>query len=153
MRKINSRPDAATGTTTAKEMTKTEVKENKMFAIKAKIEEYVRPIGEISDDFVNRVNKITQDEAGFTTPIVSADYVIENNVHLLCDVIIYSSMSADKKLFILNRLLCLLHYVNGAGCIEGYSVCDKLLEDMIRCDADCRIAHHNEKKNNMNNTK
>lgn len=139
--------DAATAKTTAKVMTKTEIKEDKMLAIRATIEETVRPLAEIADEFVNSVNKITHDEAGFTTPIVSSDFLIKNNVDQLCDMVIYSRMSADDKLYILHLLECLILYVSDAGRISGYTTCDCLWEDMIRCDADYRIAKRNESKN------
>ena len=133
--------------TATKVMTKSKIKEDKMLAIRATIEEIVRPLGEITDEFVNRVNKITDDEAGFITPIVTSDFLIKNNVDQLCDVVIYSRMSADDKLYILHLLKCLILYVSDAGRISGYTTCDCLWEDMIRCDADCRMAMHNESKN------
>jgi hypothetical protein len=139
--------DAATAKTTAKVMTKTEIKEDKMLAIRATIEETVRPLAEIADEFVNSVNKITHDEAGFITPIVSSDFLIKNNVDQLCDMVIYSRISADDKLYILRLLEGLIYYVSSAGCIEGYSMCKNLWENMIRCDADYRIAKRNESKN------
>lgn len=139
--------DAATAQTTAKKMTKTEIKENKMLAIRATIEEIVRPLTETADEFRNCVNKITHDEAGFTTPIVSSDFLIKNNVDQLCDMVIYSRMSADDKLYILHLLECLILYVSDAGRISGYTTCDCLWENMIRCDADYRIAKRNESKN------
>lgn len=140
--------DAATAKTTAmKVMTKSKIKEDKMLAIKATIEETVRPLAEIADGFVNSVNKITHDEAGFITPIVSSDFLIKNNVDQLCDMVIDSRMSADDKLYILRLLEGLIYYVSSAGCIEGYSMCKNLWENMIRCDADYRIAKRNESKN------
>ena len=140
--------DAATAKTTAmKVMTKSKIKEDKMLAIKATIEETVRPLAEIADGFVNSVNKITHDEAGFVTPIVSSDFLIKNNVDQLCDMVIDSRMSADDKLYILRLLEGLIYYVSSAGCIEGYSMCKNLWENMIRCDADYRIAKRNESKN------
>ena len=139
--------DAATAQTTAKKMTKTEIKENKMLAIRATIEEIVRPLTETADEFRNCVNKITHDEAGFTTPIVAPDILIENNVYQLCDMVIDSRMSADDKLYTLRLLEGLIYYVSSAGCIEGYSMCKNLWENMIRCDADYRIAKRNESKN------
>lgn len=148
MKKIKKSPDTATGSTTAmKVMTKSKIKEDKMLAIKATIEETVRPLAEIADEFVNSVNKITHDEAGFITPIVSSDFLIKNNVDQLCDMVIYSRMSADDKLYILRLLEGLIYYVSSAGCIEGYSMCKNLWENMIRCDADYRIAKRNESKN------
>jgi hypothetical protein len=107
----------------------------------------VRPLAEIADEFVNSVNKITHDEAGFITPIVSSDFLIKNNVDQLCDMVIYSRISADDKLYILRLLEGLIYYVSSAGCIEGYSMCKNLWENMIRCDADYRIAKRNESKN------
>lgn len=148
MKKKILRPDAATGTTTAKETTKTEVKENKMYAIKATIEEYVRPLAETGSEFVDCVNKFTHDEAGFTTSIVTPDFLIKNNVHLLCDKVINSRMSADDKLSILRLLEGLIFYVGDSGRIAGYSICGKLWEDAIRYDADCRIAERNVNINN-----
>lgn len=148
MNTTKNRPDAATGTTTAMKMTKTEIKEDKMFAIKAAIEEYVRPIAETGFEFVDCVNKITHDEAGFITPIVTSDFLIKNNVHLLCDKVIDSRMSADDKLSILRLLECLIFYIGDSGRIAGYSVCDGLWEDMIRYEADCRIT---ERKASINN--
>jgi hypothetical protein len=140
--------DAATAQTTAtKVMTKSKIKEDKMLAIRATIEETVRPLAEIADEFVNSVNKITHDEAGFTTPIVSSDFLIKNNVDQLCDMVIYSRISADDKLYILRLLEGLIYYVSSAGCIEGYSMCKNLWENMIRCDADYRIVKRNESKN------
>ena len=139
--------DAATAQTTAKKMTKTEIKENKMLAIRATIEEIVRPLTETADEFRNCVNKITHYESGFTTPIVSSDFLIKNNVDQLCDMVIYSRMSADDKLYILHLLECLILYVSDAGRISGYTTCDCLWENMIRCDADYRIAKRNESKN------
>jgi hypothetical protein len=140
--------DAATAQTTAtKVMTKSKIKEDKMLAIRATIEETVRPLAEIADEFVNSVNKITHDEAGFITPIVSSDFLIKNNVDQLCDMVIYSRISADDKLYILRLLEGLIYYVSSAGCIEGYSMCKNLWENMIRCDADYRIAKRNESKN------
>lgn len=140
--------DKATATTTAtKVMTKSKIKEDKMLAIRATIEETVRPLAEIADEFVNSVNKITHDEAGFITPIVSSDFLIKNNVDQLCDMVIYSRISADDKLYILRLLEGLIYYVSSAGCIEGYSMCKNLWENMIRCDADYRIAKRNESKN------
>lgn len=140
--------DAATAQTTAtKVMTKSKIKENKMLAIRATIEEIVRPLTETADEFRNCVNKITHDEAGFTTPIVAPDILIENNVYQLCDMVIDSRMSADDKLYILRLLEGLIYYVSSAGCIEGYSMCKNLWENMIRCDADYRIAKRNESKN------
>lgn len=114
-----------------------------MYAIKATIEEYVRPLAETGSEFVDCVNKITHDEAGFTTPIVTPDFLIKNNVHLLCDKVINSRMSADDKLSILRLLEGLIFYVGDSGRIAGYSICGKLWEDAIRYDADCRIAEHN----------
>jgi hypothetical protein len=128
-------------------MTKSKIKEDKMLAIRATIEETVRPLAEIADEFVNSVNKITHDEAGFITPIVSSDFLIKNNVDQLCDMVIYSRISADDKLYILRLLEGLIYYVSSAGCIEGYSMCKNLWENMIRCDADYRIAKRNESKN------
>jgi hypothetical protein len=140
--------DAATAQPTAtKVMTKSKIKEDKMLAIRATIEETVRPLAEIADEFVNSVNKITHDEAGFITPIVSSDFLIKNNVDQLCDMVIYSRISADDKLYILRLLEGLIYYVSSAGCIEGYSMCKNLWENMIRCDADYRIAKRNESKN------
>jgi hypothetical protein len=139
--------DAETTQSTAKKMTKKEINENKMLAIRATIEEIVRPLTETADEFVSRVNKITHDEAGFTSPIVAPDILIENNVYQLCDMVIDSRMSADDKLYILRLLEGLIYYVSSAGCIEGYSMCKNLWENMIRCDADYRIAKRNESKN------
>lgn len=134
-------------TTATKVMTKSKIKEDKMLAIRATIEETVRPLAEIADEFVNSVNKITHDEAGFITPIVSSDFLLKNNVDQLCDMIIYSRISADDKLYILHLLDCLILYVSDAGRISGYTTCDCLWENMIRCDADYRIAKRNESKN------
>lgn len=146
--KKSMKADAATAQTTAtKVMTKSKIKEDKMLAIRATIEETVRPLAEIADEFVNSVNKITHDEAGFITPIVSSDFLIKNNVDQLCDMVIYSRISADDKLYILRLLEGLIYYVSSAGCIEGYSMCKNLWENMIRCDADYRIAKRNESKN------
>ena len=142
--------DAETTQSTAKKMTKKEINENKMLAIRATIEEIVRPLTETADEFINRVNKITHDEAGFTTSIVTPDFLIENNVYQLCDMVIDSRMSADDKLYILRLLEGLIYYVSSAGCIEGYSMCQNLWENMIRCDADFRIAKRNESKNMKN---
>jgi hypothetical protein len=147
-KKTVSSRSIVTATTVAKEMTKTEVKENNMYAIKATIEEYVRPLAETGSEFVDCVNKITHDEAGFTTPIVTPDFLIKNNVHLLCDKVINSRMSADDKLSILRLLEGLIFYVGDSGRIAGYSICGKLWEDAIRYDADCRIAEHNVNINN-----
>lgn len=148
MNKNITNQNAETGTTTAKETTKTEVKKNEMYAIKAAIEEYVRPLAETGSEFVDCVNKITHDEAGFTTSIVTPDFLIKNNVHLLCDKVINSRMSADDKLSILHLLEGLIFYVGGSGRIAGYSICGKLWEDAIRYDADCRIAERNVNINN-----
>ena len=41
----------ATGTTTAKVMTKKDIKENKMFAIRESIEKEVKPLGEVIHKF------------------------------------------------------------------------------------------------------
>ena len=72
-KKTVSSRSIVTATTVAKETTKTEVKENNMYAIKATIEEYVRQLAETGSEFVDCVNKITHDEAGFTTPMHHLD--------------------------------------------------------------------------------
>ena len=141
-----------TGSTTAKEMTKSEIKVSKMFAIRENIEKKVRPLAETTDKFVNCVNKITHDEAGFITPKVSSDFILKNNVHQLCDMVINSRMSANNKLSILRRLEGLIYYVSDAGRIAECSNYDILWNDMIRCEADCRIEERNEyEKMGLNN--
>ena len=131
-----------TGTTTAKKMTKTEINENKMFAIKANIEKTVRPLAEICFKYEDSVNEITDKEKSFIQLTSTPDFIVSSYVTELCDKIMLSRMSADDKLDILQRLDILVDYANYGGYLKAYSEDENDWDGLVRHNADLRIAEH-----------
>jgi hypothetical protein len=130
-----------TGSTTAKEMTKAEIKKNAMLYLGECIGNLVRPLGEILHKFDESVNEITSEEAEFTwaTP---PKCVVNCLCSEICDKIIGSRMSADDKLDILDNLNMLLYHVIGASHFKAYSDVGRW-DWAIRQNANYRIAKHN----------
>ena len=135
-----------TGTTTAKKMTKTEINDNKMFAIKANIEKTVRPLAEICFKYEDSVNEITDKEKSFIQLTSTPDFIVSSYVTELCDKIMLSRMSADDKVDILNRLNDLVTYCQGGGVLTVYSEDEEVWDRVIRDTADSRIEEY-EKSN------
>ena len=131
-----------TGSTTAKKMTKTEIKEEKMFAIRERIEKTVRPLAEICFKYEDSVNETTVKEKGFAQIISTPDFIIRNYVTELCDKIMLSRMSADDKVDMLNRLDILVDYANYGGYLTAYSEDENDWDRLVRHNADLRIAEH-----------
>lgn len=118
---------------------KKEIKEDKMFAIKENIEKTVRPLAEIRYKFAAEVNKITMDERGFGQ-VISKPELIVDGVSDLCEKIMLSSMSADDKLDILQRLDILVDIVNEGGYLSAAEETE--WDELVRYNADLRIAEH-----------
>ena len=135
-----------TGTTTAKKMTKTEINDNKMFAIKANIEKTVRPLAEICFKYEDSVNEITDKEKSFIQLTSTPDFIVSSYVTELCDKIMLSRMSADDKVDMLNRLNDLVTYCQGGGVLTVYSEDEEVWDRVIRDTADSRIEEY-EKSN------
>lgn len=132
---VNVRPDAATGTTTAKEMTKTEVKENKMFAIKENIEDAVIPLAELCFKFENSVNEIIREETGFGQIVPCPEQIVRHCCTELCEKIMLSRLSADDKLDTLRRLDLLVYYAYFGGQLTICSKDEKQWENFVRNNA------------------
>ena len=131
-----------TGSTTAKKMTKTEINENKMFAIKANIEKTVRPLAEICFKYEDSVNEITEKEKSFIQITLTPDFIVSGYVTELCDKIMLSRMSSDDKVDILNRLDILVDCANYGGYLRAYSEDENDWNGLVRHNADLRIAEH-----------
>lgn len=145
--------ESAVGTTPtpAKVMTKTEIKENKMLAIKASIVEEAGPLGEVIHEFEKKVSEITCDEADFNWKIWSSNCLNELS-SVICDKVMLSKMSADNKLDLLNLLDLLVYYVNLGGYLTACSDDENNWNEMVRRNADMRIAMCNEcEKRGLNN--
>ena len=142
----------ATGTTTAKVMTKKDIKENKMFAIRESIEKEVKPLGEVIHKFDKSVSEITIDELGFSWQIPNPNFIATDMCSKICDTIMQSRRSADAKLYILHKLELLVYYVNMGGYLTACSNSENRWNKMVRHNADMRIAMCNEcEKRGLNN--
>ena len=152
MSKINSKADAATGTTTAnndmeksgRKMYNEEV-EYTLQHIKECIVKRMQPISEIGYKFDNAVNEITKKEAGFEDTIWSEEQM-QNNVLSLCDTIITSRMSFDKKSKVLLSLFSLIKYIDDAGAFSEHIDNEKDWDEYVRLNADYRIEKYNNLK-------
>ena len=148
MKKLNVSPDAATGTTTAnndmeksgRKMYNEEV-EYTLQSIKKSIVERMQPISEIGYKFDNAVNEITKKEAGFEDTIWSEEQM-QNNVSSLCDTIITSRMSFDKKSKVLLSLFSLIRYIDDAGAFSEHIDNEKDWDEYVRLNADYRIEEY-----------
>ena len=148
MSKINSKADAATGTTTAnndmeksgRKMYNEEV-EYTLQHIKESIVKRMQPISEIGYKFDNAVNEITKKEAGFEDTIWSEEQM-QNNVSSLCDTIITSRMSFDKKSKFLLSLFSLIRYIDDAGAFSEHIDNEKDWDEYVRLNADYRIEEY-----------
>jgi hypothetical protein len=146
MCKIISSPDAATGKTTAKKMTKTEIKKEEMIAIRECIEKEVRPLAEMYFQFEKSVDAITEKEKSFGHLQATPNFIVRYFVSYLCDKIIHSRMSADDKVDMLNRLNGLVYYCQSGGMLTAYSEDEEVWDRVIRDTADSRIEKY-EKSN------
>jgi hypothetical protein len=152
MKKLNVSPDAATGTTTAnndmeksgRKMYNEEV-EYTLQHIKESIVKRMQPISEIGYKFDNAVNEITKKEAGFEDTIWSEEQM-QNNVSSLCDTIITSRMSFDKKSKVLLSLFSLIRYIDDAGAFSEHIDNEKDWDEYVRLNADYRIEKYNNLK-------
>ena len=152
MKKLNVSPDAATGTTTAnndmeksgRKMYNEEV-EYTLQNIKECIVKRMQPISEIGYKFDNAVNEITKKEAGFEDTIWSEEQM-QNNVSSLCDTIITSRMSFDKKSKVLLCLFSLIKYIDNAGAFSEHIDNEKDWDEYVRLNADYRIEKYNNLK-------
>ena len=152
MKKLNVSPDAATGTTTAnndmeksgRKMYNEEV-EYTLQHIKESIVKRMQPISEIGYKFDNAVNEITKKEAGFEDTIWSEEQM-QNNVSSLCDTIITSRMSFDKKSKVLLSLFSLIRYIDDAGAFSEHIDNEKDWDEYVRLNADHRIEKYNNLK-------
>ena len=142
MCKIISSPDAATGKTTAKKMTKTEINEDKMFAIRERIEKNVKPLAEMHFKFENSVNEITFKEAGVGEIIMTPRFIMKDIFYGLCDKVMLSRMSSDEKLDVLNKLDLLVNYVRNGAMLSVMSKDEKEWNKTVRCIADQSMAYH-----------
>ena len=135
-------PVADTGTTTAKKMTKTEINEEKMFAIRERIEKKVRPLVEMHFKFEESVNEITFKEAGFGQIIMPPRFIMQDIFYGLCDKVMLSRMSSDDKLDVLNKLDLLVDYVRNGAMLSVQSKDEKEWNETVRCIADQSMADH-----------
>lgn len=135
-------PVADTGTTTAKKMTKTEINEEKMFAIRERIEKKVRPLVEMHFKFEESVNEITFKEAGFGQIIMPPRFIMQDIFYGLCDKVMLSRMSADDKLDVLNKLGLLVDCVKNGAMLSIHSKNEKEWNETVRYNADLFIADH-----------
>ena len=129
-------------TTSAKKMTKTEIKEDKMFAIRECIEKKVRPLAEMYCKFEESVNEITHKEAGFRRIIMAPRFIMHDIFYGLCDKVMLSRMSADDKLDVLNKLDLLVDYVQNGAMLSIHSENEKEWNETVRHNADLCIADH-----------
>jgi hypothetical protein len=141
MKNFNLSPDAATGKTTAKKMTKTEIKKEEMIAIRECIEKEVRPLAEMYFQFEKSVDEITKKEMK-----VHPNFIVRQFASYLCDMVIHSRMSADDKVGMLNRLNGLVYYCQSGGMLTAYSEDEEVWDRVIRDTADSRIEKY-EKSN------
>ena len=149
MTKIKKSPDAATGTTTAnKDMKKlggrkmyNEEVEYTLQSIKECIVKRMQPIAEVGYKFDNAVNEITKKEAGFKDYISSEEEIL-NDVSNLCDTIITSRMSFDKKSEVLLKLFSLIRYIDNAGAFSEHTDNEKDWDEYVRLNADYRIEEY-----------
>jgi hypothetical protein len=149
MTKIKKSPDAATGTTTAnKDMKKlggrkmyNEEVEYTLQSIKECIVKRMQPIAEVGYKFDNAVNEITKKEAGFEDYISSEEEIL-NGVSNLCDTIITSRMSFDKKSKVLLKLFSLIRYIDNAGAFSEHTDNEKDWDEYVRLNADYRIEEY-----------
>jgi hypothetical protein len=149
MTKIKKSPDAATGTTTAnKDMKKlggrkmyNEEVEYTLQSIKECIVKRMQPIAEVGYKFDNTVNEITKKEAGFEDYISSEEEIL-NGVSNLCDTIITSRMSFDKKSKVLLKLFSLIRYIDNAGAFSEHTDNEKDWDEYVRLNADYRIEEY-----------
>ena len=149
MTKIKKSPDAATGTTTAnKDMKKlggrkmyNEEVEYTLQSIKECIVKRMQPIAEVGYKFDNAVNEITKKEAGFED-VMSSEEEILNGVSNLCDTIITSRMSFDKKSKVLLKLFSLIKYIDNAGAFSEHTDNEKDWDEYVRLNADYRIEEY-----------
>ena len=129
-------------TTSAKKMTKTEIKEDKMFAIRECIEKKVRPLAEMYCKFEESVNEITHKEAGFRRIIMAPRFIMHDIFYGLCDKVMLSRMSSDEKLDVLNKLDLLVNYVRNGAMLSVMSKDEKEWNKTVRCIADQSMAYH-----------
>ena len=149
MTKTKKSPDAATGTTTAnKDMKKlggrkmyNEEVEYTLQNIKECIIKRMQPIAEVGYKFDNTVNEITKKEAGFED-VISSEEEILNGVSNLCDTIITSRMSFDKKSKVLLKLFSLIKYIDNAGAFSEHIDNEKDWDEYVRLNADYRIEEY-----------
>ena len=139
-------PVADTGTTTAKKMTKTEINEEKMFAIRERIEKKVKPLAEMHFKFEKSVNEITFKEAGFGEIIMTPRFIMQDIFYGLCDKVILSRMSSDDKLDVLNKLDLLVDYVRNGAMLSVQSKDEKEWNETVRYIADQSMANHKKRR-------
>ena len=133
---------AVTATTTEKKMTKTEIKEDKMFAIRERIDKKVRPLAEMYFKFEESVNEITHKEAGVGRIIMTPMFMMSNIFYGLCDKVMLSRMSADDKLDVLNKLDLLVDFVRNGAMLSIHSENEKEWNETVRYNADLCMADH-----------
>lgn len=133
---------AVTATTTGKKMTKTEIKEDKMFAIRECIEKKVRPLAEMYCKFEESVNEITYKEAGIGQIIMTPRFIMHDIFYGLCDKVMLSRMSADDKLDVLNKLGILVDCVQNGAMLSIHSKNEKEWNETVRYNADLCMADH-----------
>ena len=91
------------------------------------------------------MNEITKKEAGFEDTIWSEEQM-QNNVLSLCDTIITSRMSFDKKSKVLLSLFSLIKYIDDAGAFSEHIDNEKDWDEYVRLNADYRIEKYNNLK-------
>ena len=109
--------------------------------IKECIVERMQPIAEVGYKFDNAVNEITKKEAGFEDYISSEEEIL-NGVSNLCDTIITSRMSFDKKSKVLLKLFSLIRYIDNAGAFSEHTDNEKDWDEYVRLNADYRIEEY-----------
>ena len=126
------------------ETANTAAKEDAMFVCKKRVEDKLRPLAELAHKFQDEVNVITNNEAKFFRwNEQSPEHIVSWCCSEVCDIIIESRMSEEKKI----RVLCGLDSL--VKCAEMGGICDTykdmgIWDDAVRKEADERIAEHRE---------
>lgn len=136
------RPDAATGTTTAMKMTKTEINEEKMFAIRERIEKTVRPLAENYCKFNGDVNEITVEEMGLYRRCNTPDEIVRVCVTILCEIIKNLRGSAYDKIYTLEKLEDLVNYCQDGAILGALLGDEEIWDKTVRDTADKRIEEY-----------
>lgn len=131
-------------------MTKTEINEEKMFAIKANIEKTVRPLAEFCFKFESDVNRITVAEKGFSQITETPNFIVKNYVTGLCEMIMNSELSVDEQLDMLDRLDSLVICAKTGGYLKAYSEDEEIWDGLVRHNADQRISEHTGRRGRNN---